>query len=74
MTFFVFIESEILSVPHMEPLVSDDLNAAKTEAEAVLGQHASGYAAHVFKGEERVATILKDHSGRAAFHRQDWAT
>lgn len=59
MTFFCFIECEILSVPHMEPLASDDLEAAKSEAEKLLGQHASGYAAHVFEGDERVATIRR---------------
>lgn len=48
MTYFCFIESDILSVPHMEPLMADDLDAAKTEAEALLAQHVSGFAAHVF--------------------------
>lgn len=28
-TFFCFIESTILTVPHMEPLMADDLDAAK---------------------------------------------
>ena len=40
MTYFCFIESAILSVPHMEPLMADDLDAAKTEAETLLAQHA----------------------------------
>lgn len=60
MTYFCFIESSILSVPHMEPMVADDLDEARTEAEALLNQHASGYAAHVFEDDERVATIRKD--------------
>jgi hypothetical protein len=60
MTFFCFIESSILSVPHMEPLVADDLHEAKIEAEALLAQHASGYAAHVFEDDERVASIRRD--------------
>lgn len=60
MTYFCFIESDILSVPHMEPLMSDDLDAAKTEAETLLDQHASGYAAHVFEDDERVATIRRE--------------
>ena len=60
MTYFCFIESAILSVPHMEPLAADDLDGAKIEAEALLDQHASGYAAHVFEDDERVATIRRE--------------
>lgn len=60
MTYFVFIESDILSVPHMEPLLADGLDDAKAEAEALLNTHASGYLAHVFEDEDRVATIRKD--------------
>lgn len=60
MTFFCFIESSILSVPHMEPLVADGIHEARIEAEALLNQHASGFAAHVFEDEERVATITRE--------------
>lgn len=60
MTYFCFIESDILTVPHMEPLVSDDLDDAKLEAEALLAQHGSGYAAHIFEDDERVASIRPD--------------
>lgn len=67
MTYFCFIESDILSVPHMEPLTADDLDAAKTEAEALLAQHASGFAAHVFEDEERAATIRPEPKSRPAF-------
>ncbi len=67
MTYFCFIESDILSVPHMEPLMAEELDDAKTEAEALLGQHASGYAAHVFEDDEKVATIRREvHSGRTS--------
>lgn len=59
-TYFCFIESDILSVPHMEPLVAEELDDARVEAEALLGQHASGYAAHVFDGNEKVATIRRE--------------
>lgn len=64
MTYFCFIESSILTVPHMEPLVADDLDEAKLEAESLLDQHASGYVAHIFEDEERVAIIRrgKDHN------------
>lgn len=64
MTYFCFIESNIMSVPHMEPLVADHLDAAKTEAEALLAQHASGYAAHVFEDDERVASIRSEACSR----------
>lgn len=60
MTYFCFIESSILSVPHMEPLAADDPYTAKIEAEALLKQHGSGYAAHVFKGNQRVGTVRRD--------------
>ena len=61
MTYFCFIESDILSVPHMEPLMAEELEDAKTEAEALLGQHASGYAAHVFEDSEKVVTIRREY-------------
>ena len=67
MTYFCFIESIILSVPHMEPLMADDLDAAKTEAESLLAQHTSGYAAHVFEDEERVATIRSEGRSRSVY-------
>ncbi len=59
-TYFCFIESGIQSVPHMEPLAADDPHEARLEAEALLAQHASGYIAHVFEGDERVASIRRD--------------
>lgn len=58
-TYFCFIVSTILSVPHMEPLTAEELEDARREAEALLDQHASGYAAHVFDDDERVATLLR---------------
>ena len=60
MTYFCFIESDILSVPHMEPLAAENLGDAKTEAEALLGHHTSGYAAHVFEDSDKVATIRRE--------------
>lgn len=66
MTYFCFIESDILTIPHMEPLVADDLDAARFEAETLLGQHASGYAAHVFEDGERVASVRRPISRDSA--------
>lgn len=68
MTYFCFIESTILSVPHMEPLMADDLDEAKLEAEALLDQHASGHAAHIFEDDERLATIRRPERALATQH------
>lgn len=60
MTYFCFIESSLRSVPHMEPLLADDLDDAKQEAAELMGLHASGYAAHIFEDDERVATVRRE--------------
>ncbi len=57
MTYFCFVESDILSVPHMEPLAAESRREAEREARRLLAQHASGVAAHVFLGDERVITL-----------------
>lgn len=44
----------------MEPLMADELDEAKLEAEGLLSQHASGYAAHIFEDDEQVASIQRD--------------
>lgn len=58
MTYFCFIESEILSVPHMEPLLAQTNEEAIAEAADLMGLHSSAIAAHVFRGEDRVGTIM----------------
>lgn len=60
MTYICFVESDILSVPHMEPLDASTVEEAREEARHLLGQHASGIAAHVFAGDERVHSIRAD--------------
>lgn len=60
MTYICFVESDILSVPHMEPLSARSDEEAREEARRLLRQHASGIAAHVFKGEERVHSLQAD--------------
>lgn len=57
MTYFCFIESDILTVPHMEPLSADTSEDAVKEALNLMRQHASALAAHVFLGEERIASV-----------------
>lgn len=59
MTFFVYIESDILAVPHMEPLVSDDPDEALAEARELMALHASALRAHVFEGDKRVGTVQR---------------
>ena len=60
MTYICFVESAILSVPHMEPLSAMSADEAREEARRLLRQHASGVAAHVFLGEERIHSIRAD--------------
>lgn len=62
MTYFCFIECSILSVLHMEPMDADNLNDAKAEAQTLLSQHASGYAAHIFEGDIQRTAIRYDNS------------
>ena len=57
MTYICFIESDILSVPHMEPLSALTLDDAREEARRLLSTHSSGIAAHVFAGEDRVISL-----------------
>lgn len=56
-TYFCFIESDVLSTAHVEPLMAETDAGALEEAAALLRTHASGIAAHVLCGEERVGTI-----------------
>lgn len=57
MTFSCYIESNILTVPHMEPLEAESVDDAKSEAERLLYAHSSGYAAPVFREDQRLLTI-----------------
>ncbi|MFN4040892.1 MAG: hypothetical protein ACK4I0_04430 [Brevundimonas sp.] len=60
MTYFCFVECEILSVPHMEPLAADDAESALEEARSLMRRHSSAIAAHVFQGEARIGTVTPD--------------
>ena len=59
--YICFVESDLSSVPHMHPLTSEDLEAAEAEAGRLLAMHSSGVAAHIFCGEERLATVKAAH-------------
>jgi len=56
-TYFCFIESDVLSIPHVEPLMAQTDTEALQEAAALLETHASGIAAHVLCGEDRIGTV-----------------
>ncbi len=58
--YFCFIERDILSTPHMEPLTAETEGEAIEQARALLNTHASGIAAHVLRGDVGVATIRRD--------------
>ena len=60
MTYICFVESTVMSVPHMEPLGAVTADEAREEARRLLRQHASGVAAHVFFGEERIHSVRAD--------------
>ncbi|QBX36491.1 hypothetical protein E4M02_13810 [Brevundimonas sp. S30B] len=61
-TYFCFVECEILSVPHMEPLAAEDVGTALEEARRLMKRHSSAIAAHVFQGEARVGTVVRERS------------
>ena len=62
MTYFCFIESSILHVPHMEPLVSENPEDAREEARELMALHTNALAAHVFHGDQRIATVMPDEN------------
>ena len=57
--YFCFVERDILSTPHMEPLTAETDEEAVIEARALLRAHASGIAAHVLRDEIRIATFRR---------------
>lgn len=57
MTYFCFIESSISSVPHMEPLVSEEADPAIAEATNLMRRHSHAIAAHIFLDNEHIATV-----------------
>lgn len=60
MTYICLIESTASSVPHMEPLSAEDAETAVVRARRLMAEHSSAIAAHVFYGDERIATITAD--------------
>lgn len=60
LTYICFVESDTLSVPHMEPLSALTPEEAREEARRLLGRHASGVAAHVYLGDKRIHSLQAD--------------
>ncbi|MGZ9100598.1 MAG: hypothetical protein ACXW3K_02660 [Brevundimonas sp.] len=63
MTYFVYIETDTLSVPYMEPLDADCPTAATVEALKCLRTHTHGTAAHVYEGDTCVASVRREEMG-----------
>lgn len=57
MTYVVFFECDLLTVPHIEPLIATNSDDAMAEARSVMSLHFSAIAAHVFVGDARIGTI-----------------
>ncbi len=62
MTYICYIESRLSSVPHMEPLSVEDAETAVEKTRRLMSEHPNAIAAHVFKGDERIATLTVDHA------------
>lgn len=63
LTYFCFIERDILGTPYMEPLLAESDDEAMAQAEALLLTHASGIAAHVLRNDERIGTVRSSRPG-----------
>ena len=64
LTYFCFIERDIMGTPYMEPLTAETDDEALAQAEALLRTHASGIAAHVLQNDKRIGTIRASRAGR----------
>ncbi|MGZ9099515.1 MAG: hypothetical protein ACXW3O_07415 [Brevundimonas sp.] len=57
-TFICLIETRTSEVPYMEVLPAATLDAARDQARRLLREHGSPIAAHIFRDDERLDTIL----------------
>ena len=57
MTYFCFVESSLVGAQHMQPLDALSMEAARREAASLMLTHRRAYAAHIFVGDEHLATI-----------------
>lgn len=58
MTFFCYIDTQTSAVPYMEALPVDSLEEARFLALRMLGQHRKALAAHIFREDDRVDTLI----------------
>ena len=56
-TYFCFVESSLVGPQHMQPLDALSMEAARREAGRLMLKHRRAYAAHIFAGDEHMATI-----------------
>ena len=56
-TYFCFIESDVSSTPHMEPLDAATEDEARAQAQILLQTHASGVAVTIVLDEVEIATL-----------------
>ena len=60
MTYICLIETKSSTVPYMEVLPAASLDAARDQARRLMREHGSPIAAHIFRDDERLDTILND--------------
>ena len=60
MTYICLIETRTSEVPYMEVLPAATLDAARDQARRLLREHGSPIAAHIFRDDERLDTILTE--------------
>lgn len=58
MTYFCLIETRTSAVPCMEVLPAATLEAARDQTRRLMREHGSPIAAHIFRNDERLDTIL----------------
>lgn len=64
MTLLCYIESAGRAVPHMLPMEAQTPEEARRELISLMREHAQATQGHIYRGEQRLATIriLKDSS------------
>lgn len=58
MIFFCYIETGASTVPHMEPMPVETLEQARFYAQRLMRDHARPVAAHIFRDDERLDTVV----------------
>lgn len=58
MTYICLIETRTSAVPYMEVLAAATLDAAREQTRRLMREHGSPVAAHIFRDDERLDTLL----------------